>query len=306
MATLTSIRNRIYRHLYAAYPKSRPFQSLDTAGVTPSGTTVTVTDGNDWEEGDILEWEDGDLALVTAVATNNLTVVRDYLGSTGATHAANSLVSKNPRFTIQQIDDAIRGAMSVLGTWGIHTFGTGSVTLAASEWYYELSDTDIADNYGVLAVYYVEDTTKQPVYLPFKYAEHLSTADVDWSEGRGITIMSKGDRDTTGTLYYTYAKSYNPVSDNLSTVVALLEDQHEELVVLSATANLMGMTVVPMTQDPGRRTDRSTPPGQTSRDGRWFQGEFYIKVRAEAARMAMRRAGVGGARRTQRPRRWRW
>ncbi len=175
----------------------------------------------------------------------------------------------------------------------------------ANQWYFELSDTDIDVSNGVLAVYYVNDTTKEPVPLPFVYRHRLSTGDADWSQGRGVKLFSKGDRNTTDTVYYTYAQSLTFDTDLDTTLAKVLAPQ-EELVVLGAVTRLLGGTIIPFTQDHGQRTDRSVPPGQSARDVRYFQGDFFIKVRAEAARLAVDRMQLPRARYSNRARRWRW
>ena len=305
MASASTIRTRVYEQLYSAFPKDRPFESQLAEGLDNSETDIDVTDGDDWTEGDELEVvETGERCRVISVSTNTLTVERSY-GTVAATAAADAgRIRKNPRFTQDQVDSAIKEAVNVLESWGVHGFSTGSFSLAASQWYFELSETDIDAEMGVLSVYYVDDTTKEPRPLPFKYHSDLSTGDADWTQGRGVRLRSKGDRDSTDTLYFTYAQSLQFDTDLDTTLAKVLAPQ-EELVVLGAVTRLLGGTIVPMTQDPGQRTDRSVPPGQTSRDVRYFQGDFFIKVRAEAARLAVKRQRLPRSRFT-RARRWRW
>lgn len=306
MASASTIRTRVYEYLYSAFPNDRPFESLLTEALDNSETDIDVTDGTDWEESDVLEVvETGEQCLVLSVATNTLTVQRSF-GTVDATAAADAgRIRKNPRFTQDQLDTAITEAANTLEAWGVHSYSTGSFALAASQWYFELSETDIDSNYGVLSVYYVDDTTKQPQPIPFVYYSGLSTGDADWTQGRGVKILSKGDRNTTDTLYFTYARSLEFDTDLDTTLAKVLAPQ-EELVVLGAVTRLLGGTIVPMTQDHGQRTDRSIPPGQTSRDVRYFQGDFFIKARAEAARLAVERTRLPRARQSNRARRWRW
>lgn len=299
MATAAEIRQRIYDYVYGAYPKDRPFETQITSSYLIGATTINVIDGTDWAEGDVVEnTVQGDQMLVLSVAANALTVERSYNNTTAAASSgAADRLRKNPRFSQQMVDNATTEALNILEAWGVHAFGTGSVTLAASQFYFEASETDISEVYGILSVYYDDTTTQIPIALPFIWRQHLSTGPAAWSQGRGIHLQSKGDRATTATIYYTYAKLIDAVAD-------LLVSQ-EELVVVGAVARLLGHTITPATQDPGSRTDRTTPPGQTSRDGRWFQGEFFIKARAEAARLTVIRQQFPGDARTRRARRWR-
>ncbi len=306
MASASTIRTRVYEQLYSAFPNDRPFETLLAEALDNVETDIDVTDGDDWDEGDVGEIvETGEQFLVLSVATNTLTVQRSY-GTVAATAAAiNGRIRKNPRFTQDQLDTTITETVNSLESWGVHGYGTGSVVLVASQYYYELTETDVCAQYGVLSAYYVEDTFKTPVPLPYKQHYHLSTGDPDWSQGQGITLLDKGDRDTGESVYFTYAQSLEFDTDLDTTLGKLLAPQ-EELVVLGAVTRLLGGTIVPMTQDHGQRTDRSIPPGQTSRDVRYFQGDFFIKVRAEAARLGVDRQRLPRARQTARARRWRW
>lgn len=308
MATAATIRARIYEQLYSDFPNDRPFETLLTEALDNSETDIDVTDGTDWDEGDILEHAStGERMLVLSVSSNTLTVERSY-GTVAATAGVGAAdrVRKNPRFTQDQIDSAITDALNAMESWGIHGFATGSLTLAASQYGYDVSETDVDATLGVLSVYYVEDTTKVPVPLPFTQQARVSTADADWSAARQLTLHSKGDRSTTASdVYYTYAQALTFDTD-LDTTIAKVLVQQEELLVLASMARLLGYTITPMTQDPGQRTDRTVPPGQTGRDVRHFQGDFFIKARAEAARLAVERQRLPRHRRTARAGRWRW
>lgn len=306
MVTAATIRSRVYEQLYGAFPLDRPFESRFEEAIDNSETAIDVTDGGNWTQGDILESAtSGEQMLVTSVATNTLTVIRGY-GDLPAT-VANSLtlIRKSPRFTQDQIDTTLTDTLNDFAGQGIHGFANGTFNLIAGVYHYELTETDIDKQYGALGIYYSETITKQPVYLPFTQAFNLSTAISGYTTGNAIKLLSKGDRATTDPVYYTYAQSLNYVTD-MDTSVGKLDAAQEALLVLGAVAKLIGYTIIPATQDPGQRTDRSTPPGQTSRDGRWFQRQFYVGVKAEAARIAvLRQRSNGGSVRTKRVGRWR-
>lgn len=306
MATASDIRQRVLNYVYGAYHTDRPFETQLTGSYTAGGTSITVTDGTDWEEGDIVENAlTGEQMRVQSVSTNTLTVERSYNSTAAAaSDGTTDRLKKNPRISIAQIDTAIKHALNNMGSWGIHSFGTGSLTLVASQYGYEITDTDVDETYGVLAIYYSDTTTEQPIAVPFRQSVQLSTAIADWTAGHVVTLLSKGDRAAGDDLYYTYARSL-VFDTNLDTTLAKLLAPQEEVIVLSAASEVIGETIIPATHDPGARTDRTTPPGQTSRDGRWFQGEFFIKARAEAARVAVLRQQVPGTVRTRRAKRWR-
>lgn len=305
MATAAEIRRSVYEHAFGASPTDRPFETLLAEALDNSETGIDVIDGDDWARGDIGEIvETGEQFYVLSVATNTLTVIRGY-GSVSATAAADTgRVRKNPRFTQDQIDSSIKHCLNLMPSLGLHGFEVGTITLVPDQYYYELSETDL-DQYGVLSVYYPDTNTERPVALPFTQYSNLSTAPTEWGASNGILLKSKGDRDDTGTVYFTYAQSLAYDTDLDTTLTKLLQEQ-EEIVVFGTVARLYGHTILPATQDPGARTDRTVQPGQTSRDGRWFQSEFFIKSRAEAARLSvLRKRTSADSVRTARARRWR-
>lgn len=298
MATLADMRTRVYENLYGAYPTDRPFETTLQEALDNSETDIDVLEGADWALGDVGEIvETGERFLVLSVATDTLTVVRGY-GSVAATAAATGgLVRKNPRYTQDQVDSALKAVLSSLTAWGVHAFGTTTITLDVNTMAYDLSGTTDIDeaNGGVLAVHYDDDSWDYEVGLPFTY--------------RGLAdelhLKSYGDNVDGATLNVRYVQSYTFDTD-LDTTLAKLLPEHEELVVMGACAKSLGRTISPATQDPGARTDRTVQPGQTSRDGRWFQGEFFIAARAEAGRLAViRQRNSPGSVRTRRAGRWR-
>lgn len=299
MATAAELRTSVYDYLFGAYPTDRPFESLLAEALDNSETDVDVLDGTEWSQNDIVEvTTTGELMLVLSVATNTLTVERSY-GSTAATASVGAAdrIRKNPRWTMEKIDRAVQSVIQALPTWGIHKFGVGAITLVAGQYYYAIDGSDFCPPYDILAVYYPDDSTEIPQYVPFHNSgPMLSSTPADWAQTKGVTLLSWGTRIATEDIWYTFAEKYGDETD--------LTVPSEELVVFGACARLMGMSIAPSTTDPGARTDRTVQPGQVSRDGRWFQAEFFIRARAEAALAAVQRQGFARTARTARSSRW--
>lgn len=283
MATQAELRQAVRDNLYGAYPTDRPFVTLNNGAIADGvTTTITMDDGTNWAAGDIGEvLSTAEQFLVTAVATNDLTVIRAWNGTTGAAIPDNSPIQKNPRFTIQQIDKGIEGALNSLEAWGVHAFSNGFITREASTEYYELNDVDMVSPYNVLSLYYADENSLRPMPLPYRYHEGLGSGPTEWSVGSGLIVHDWGDVAIGEKGYYAYAQQLTDVA-NLST-------NQETIVVLGAAALVLGKAIAPASHDPGARTDRTVPVGQVVRDGRWFQGEFFIRVRAEAADVAVKR-----------------
>lgn len=105
-------------------------------------TTAVVTDGTDWNEGAILEWqEDGDQAYVQSVSSNTLTVIRSVNGTTGAAHSATA-ATKDPIYPYIKVTDAIDACVQTVWPWAWKTVET-SFSTDTSTIYYELGNNVI-------------------------------------------------------------------------------------------------------------------------------------------------------------------
>ena len=170
MATVAGLRTDVFEYLYGNYPTDRPFETVLAEALDNAETEVDVLDGTDWSEGAILQHgTTGEQMLVLSVATNTLTVKRSYstVAATAGSAGTDDLVQKNPRWTIEQVDNAVQSAIDSLELWGVHTFNTGSITLVASQYFYAVDGSTWMEPYNVLAVYYPRTDTENPVYLPF-------------------------------------------------------------------------------------------------------------------------------------------
>jgi hypothetical protein len=301
MATVADLRRRVRNYLYGEKATERPFTSAITSSFVAADTTIDVVDGDDWAPQDVIEVETtGEKILVLSVSTNTLTVSRAYEDTTAADSAGDDdRLVKDPRWSEQEIDDAIAASIAQLESWGIHVWGTGSITYDSTAWAIPITDTDVMQQYGVLSLYYQEADTLIPRPLPFREIAQLSSAPSGWdASGILVQVLAWGDLSASQpTAYYTYAQIPADATELLV--------RQEELVILGACSLLMGMSIAPRTNDPGAQTDRTVQPGQSVRDGRWFQGEFFIRARAEAAQLAVERQKLPGTVRINRARRWR-
>lgn len=296
MATLADIRQRVLDYLYSAEPQARP-SLYRINGAVANGTTETIVvdDGTKFNAGNIIEFQDnGEQCYVMSVSTNTLTVIRGHNGTTAASHLDNTVLAKNPRFSMKQAEDSITGTLFDLERHGVHSFGEGSLTLVANQYFYDLSEVDISQQYGVLSFHY-EDTTLDTRIQTLPFYRDIVHSSI--SAGTyAVRLLSWGTLNAGDTVYYTYARQIDSVADLLS--------RQEEMVVLGAVAKMLARTMGPRTQDPGKHTDRTVQPGQGARDSRWFQGEFYLAAKAEAALLAAERQRHAKDTKSRRAARW--
>jgi len=267
------------------------------AAYTADGASMTVADGDIFSPGAVLEFEDGDLYKVTAVADDVLTVIPNWEGTESEDHADGEHFWIDPRLSRSVIDQALDAAIEAMPSFGIWRWDTAAITLVADQYFYELSDTDYRPHPGIIGAYYPETTSLVPVAVPFRPFS-LVHADVS-STGVGVHLWEWGDRTAGDDIYITYSSEIAAITD--------LMDRQEELVVLWAANYALGHTIIPSTMDPGHRTNQTIQGGQEVRDARWFQAQFYMAAKAEQALLKVEaRKLVPQPRMFGRMRRWTW
>ena len=78
MATQADLRQRVRNYLYSFTPGQNMQTHTLGAAYTADGASMTVADGDIFSPGAVLEFEDGDLYKVTAVADDVLTVIPNW------------------------------------------------------------------------------------------------------------------------------------------------------------------------------------------------------------------------------------
>lgn len=117
-----------------------PYIDACVEAMDASEVGLDVTDGTKYAAGIIVEFQtDGEQCLVTSVATNTLTVIRGYNGTTAATHSINALMALDPVFSYMAITDAI--AACIRGLWPhVYKLVAESVTpVTTGNRYYDLA-----------------------------------------------------------------------------------------------------------------------------------------------------------------------
>jgi len=303
MATQAAIRQRIFDYLYSSQLTEHPAVSLINGAIDNAVTSITVDDADAYGlvSGTIIEFFDGEQCFVTGAAANVLTVIRGWNSTTKAAHSDDDPFSVDPRFTIAQVDSSIDATLLSFEGWGVHAFANGGVLVdpASDVRYFELDETDINETYGILSLYYFNDQTNVPMPIPFRMHIGIDTAS-GFTTTTGIHVPYLGNTVTgaaVDNLWFTYAQVIDETTDLLP--------RQEELIVLGSCSQMLGKAITPRTQDPGRYTDRTVQAGQMVRDGRWFQAEFFVRVRAEAAQLGVERQKVPGTVQLNRAKRWR-
>lgn len=290
MATQAQLRQRILDNLYASPEAERPaLQRLNGAvAATASDTAVTVDDGTGFEDGTLIEFEDGEVGLVWGVSGNVITVIREQEGTSNAAHADNQFIKINPLWKIHEIDDAITEVLNNLNAMGIYLLATGTdLTLVAGQDEYEIVDANVNPRHGVVSIFYQDATTLDMVGLPF-WNINDPLGQVFSTGNFGVRLLSWGNNAAGSTLEVVYAKDIASVTDTDT------EPLLAELVVLGATGRLLSGVEGGRLHDPGRLADRTVQPGTAIRTGGFYLGQYEREVRVYRAHLRSREQKLPG------------
>lgn len=208
-----------------------------------------------WTQGNVVEFQDdGELCLVTSVATNTLNVVRNYQFSvtatagTGTSHANGIGIVKNPVYEYVQIKDAISAV--VLELWPyVYTKVTATITpLATVGGLYSVAatfeklssavqrDTSTAGSpcfYGGRRSYY-------PISLLRGLPDNFPTTE---DTGKAVSIPSV--YNLTNTIFVTGVRRLTDATTTPGTYDDLTDGVEVECVVYLAIHELLGSKDIP-------------------------------------------------------------
>jgi len=277
--TVASVRADIRMDVEAAEPRSRPYECAIT-NAAGTGVTIGVPDGDAFQVGDLVETPSGELALVTAISTNDLTVTRAVRSITVETLSSGDIVKKNPRFSIEQIDKAYTAILLELNN-RLFNLATEAVTYTVDD-FYDVTDTAMEE---VFTAWYIDDGDFYTPRFHF-WTDELNSQPKIWLYASGYT----------GSINIAYRKPYTAVTE--------LADQLAACVVAGAVYKLLGGAAVVATTDPGKRSDRTVQGGQEVRDSYWFFREYTRLRDLEVVNLEKRVRALPTDRRSQRARRY--
>lgn len=127
-----------------------PSQDTCTEAMTTTETDLDVADGTQYAAGGIVEFQDdGEQCLIQSIASNTLTVVRNYgfsvgtTAGTGTTHSINTAILRDPIFPYKHVTDAV--SASIAGLWPyVYKEVTDAITPTPGTRWYNVSTASIA------------------------------------------------------------------------------------------------------------------------------------------------------------------
>lgn len=182
-----------------------PYNDTCTEAMDTTETGLDVTDGTEYQEGNLIEFQDdGELCLVRSVSSNTLTVVRNYQFSvtatagTGTSHSISTEILKDPLYRYSQIVLAVADVLLNLWPYVYRKYPLSLTPSTISDWYN--ADTTIKD---ISSVVQRLSTTNRM----FFYGERRSTYPAELHFDVNTDIVASGVgiwipylRDTTNTI----------------------------------------------------------------------------------------------------------
>lgn len=183
-----------------------PYVDTCTEAMDTTETGMDVTDGTEYQEGNVLEFQDdGELVLVRSVSSNTLTVVRNYKFSvtatagTGTSHTINQEFVKDPIYTYSNIVLAVADALLNLWPYVYRKYPLTLTPSTTTDWYD--ADTTIMGLSSVtqrlastnVIFYYGTRGSTYPVELKFEVPTAIVTS--------GVGIYLPYLRDQTNSIF---------------------------------------------------------------------------------------------------------
>lgn len=261
MATVATVINKTQRQLLSGQVEEK--NKLNGAINSTATSLATVYDLNGLRPGTVFEI-DSEMFYIweASVSSKTLTVERGWNGTTAASHAANAIVTVNPRFPRAQILEAINDEIADLSSPVNGLFQMKVVDIDE----YDGSDVminlpvfgGIIDLYDVRLRYTSDD---YPLIRKTQLIRDLPTS--DFQSGYAIKF---NQRTRAGKLRVTFKAPFQAVtteSDNLQTVAGLAISM-EDILAIGAQIRLMSPREIRRnlidTQGDTRRSDE-VPPG---------------------------------------------
>lgn len=270
--TESSLREEIEHLVYSAQPQARPYQDeVQNNPLASGGTTLTVLDGTQWSEGDVVDFDDdGDQAMVTAISTNDLTIRR--IGD-DTSHAQGTVVYRNPRWSHKAIGYAIQHIIDDLFP-DVYIHATNTQTYDPQQQWYPINDSQLTE---VVSVFYEDDEYLTPVPLG-SWRQWNGLPGAEFTQSEGVYIPGSMGMDNGDSFYVVYRKVIGSATD--------LYDRQAVIVVHGAAYRLLLGANAVRTHDPSRWTDRTVQPGQEGRDSVNFLREYFQLRRREELRLS--------------------
>jgi hypothetical protein len=281
VTTFANLQDEVLRYLYG-YGLSQPRATRLTAGVSNSVTAFSVSSAADLEQG--VAEVDSELVFIESVdrGSNIATVIRGYLGTTAATHAANAVLTMAPTWPRSSVGRAINDVIlslypTLFGVAQTQFTFTPSVTTYALPADAERVLKVTADLNG--------PSLEQQMVRRFDFNSVAPTD--DWPNTNTITLMESVSPGRTVTV--TYQKALTElVNDSDAITVSGLRETAKLAVIYGACAQLlsfMDASRLPVDSAQADEYDTKNQIGMATRIAGQMRAYQALEVEAERQRL---------------------
>lgn len=254
------------------------FPQHDTHSNAPSssGTSLTVTTDatTRYEQGDEIEWREDcsfERAIITAVTSTTLTIVRGVRGSTAASHLANARFVKNPDYYGWAANKAVSDSLT-MDLWP-ELYAVYQATFTPANPYNKYFEA-AADAEKILRVYQLSDDTPTQMLDAPQFSQVLFSDTTISATSRYFTVPTL--RDANNTMYAQYA--IIPAIGDLTAGMARIVEHGVAWRLLGYQSSTGGLS---------NRVPQDTAtasPGGLIRDAGWHYRQQQLLIKREAAR----------------------
>lgn len=256
--------------------------SLVYSGISPGWAASTMVE------------IDSELILVREndPANNTATVVRGWLGTTVAAHAANSPIYISPRILRSDILDLINDCLDDLYGRDLFAVGVAELTYGAMDALYEIP----ADASRILRID-AERDTMESFWAPVHDWYKMDNAPT----GTGNAVVLRAALPQGCSLRVVYTKAFEPVeleSDDLEAVSGIKTYMVDPIFYFAMNRIMVSEEIkrsqIQSAQNHQRAAD--VPAFLSVRTGEWYQARYEDRVRSARKRLMdeNRRVNVGG------------
>lgn len=267
---------------------------LATPLTDTTGTSVVVTDGTiaALNSPGIYIEIDQELLYVRSYnsTSKTLTVLRGQQGSTAATHAANAVITVNPRFPRYRIFGALNNVLNDISGSAYFTFAETNLTWDPNVWAYDLGDSAALDVYQVTFPLNPTSTTKwQQMDQGFSLIQGLDTS--VFPSGIALQFSDPPGVQSGQPIRVRYKKAFTALPDLTTDVSATgIPLSGTDIPPLGAAIRMMLGRPIKRSfveGEPEPRRGSEVPPGAIEGSVRLLQMMFDQRLKSEIRELAL-------------------
>jgi hypothetical protein len=263
------------RRIRQKFLEDEPYEALTTAVVTPSDTTINLSDPTKWGVGNVGEFDDGTgsqfrISEQPTPLTNPITVKYGHHNTPVTAHDDGAVVLKSPRFGYDQLRNVIDEVCTELWPY-VWNVGSFTVSPSTTTNLYDVP-SDFIDLIG--ASQQSTGSITDVLWYGPKTRPILPVSDISSS----LAASTQSLRFPGG--FFNQTKPVTIYYRVLVTEDTIQEGDMARLVEFGVVASLMASKEVPLSSKHRAPGETNLAPGAMQRTASWYESKF-ISQRAK-------------------------